>query len=317
MTVSIQDIELARVRLQGRIRETPMLGVVDATRPVTDAELYLKLENLQISGSFKARGATNTLLSLPPERLAKGLITASGGNHGLGVAAAARGAGVPAKVFLPANTPAAKADKIRRWGAEVIRHGAVWDDANVKAMETAELTGMLYVHPFALPSVIAGQGTVGLEILDQRPDVDIVVVAIGGGGLMSGVATAIKSIRPEVRVIGVEPEGAPTLYQSVRQGAVVALDEITTRANTLAPRRSEAINLALISRHTDEIVLVSDADMEAAADWLWFELGIAAELAAAAGIAALASGKIVAEAGSKVCVLICGAGEDGFTGKKK
>jgi len=316
MTVSIQDIELARVRLQGRIRETPMLGVIDATRPVTDAELYLKLENLQISGSFKARGATNTLLSLPPARLAKGLITASGGNHGLGVAAAAHGAGVPAKVFLPANTPAAKAAKIRRWGAEVISHGAVWDDANVKALETAESTGMLYVHPFALPSVIAGQGTVGLEILDQQPDLDIVVVAIGGGGLMSGVATAIKSIRPDVRVIGVEPEGAPTLYQSVRQGVVVELDEISTRANTLAPRRSEAINLDLISRHTDEIVLVSDTDMEAAADWLWFELGIAAELAAAAGIAALASGKIAADAGAKVCVLICGAGEDGFAGSK-
>ena len=290
-----------------------MIGVVDATRPITDAALYLKLENLQISGSFKIRGATNTLLSLSPARLTKGLITASGGNHGLGVAAAARGAGVPAKVFLPANTPAAKAAKIARWGAEVIHHGDVWDDANVLAMATAEATGMLYVHPFARPSVIAGQGTVGLEILDQRPDVDTVVVAIGGGGLISGVATAIKSIRPDVRVIGVEPEGAPTLYQSVRLGKVVELDQITTRANTLAPRRSEAINLAIISRYTDDIVLVSDADMEAAADWLWFELGIAAELAAAAGVAALAAGKISAKAGSKVCVVICGAGEDGFT----
>ena len=312
MTVSVQEIELARVRLQGRVRETPIVGVVDSTRRIGNAELYLKLENLQISGSFKYRGALNTLLSQPPDRLAHGLITASGGNHGLGVAAAANNAGVPAKVFLPANTPDAKAKKIERWGAEVIRHGAVWDDANVEALAVAEDTGMLYVHPFALPSVIAGQGTVGLEILDQRPDVETVVVAIGGGGLMAGISTAVKSVRPDIRVIGVEPVGAPTLQRSVAAGEVIELEEIATRANTLAPRRSERINVDLIGRHTDGIVLVDDAAMTEAVDWLWFELGIAAELAAAAGIAALASGAIETRADEKVCVLICGAGEDAF-----
>lgn len=312
MSVGLAEIEAAAERLRGRIRRTPLIEPIGATRPITEATLLLKLENLQISGSFKIRGATNTLLGLAPAELARGLITASGGNHGLGVAAAARIAGAPALIYLPTSTPEAKARKIRAYGAEVAIEGLVWDDANRAALAVAEARGLTYVHPFAAPAVIAGQGTVGLEILADAPELDLVVVAIGGGGLISGIATAIKALRPACRMVGVEPEGAPTLYRSVAAGELVELAEIETVAGTLAPRKSAQINLEIIARDVDEIVLVSDEEMRAAARWLWFEAGIAAELSAAAAIAALMTGRAAAQPGQRVAAVICGAGTDGF-----
>ena len=211
--------------------------------PLPGGRLVLKLDCLQPTGSFKVRGSTNTLLSLPDEQVARGLITASGGNHGLAVAYAAAMGGVPALVYLPTSAPKEKAEKLRTWGAEVVIGGAVFDDAAKAAIVRAEQDGMTFVHPFAPETVIAGQGTLGLEILDQIPDVDTVLVAIGGGGLISGVSTAIKAKRPDVRVIGIEPEGAPTHYESRKAGGLITLDAIETRAGTLAPRRTEAINL--------------------------------------------------------------------------
>ena len=194
----------------------------------------------------------------------------------------------------------------------MVFEGAVWDDANRRAQAVAAERGLTYVHPFAAPTVIAGQGTVGLEILANAPDLDTLVVAIGGGGLMSGVSTAVKARRPSVRVIGVEPTGAPTLYRSVAAGRPVELPGIDTEATTLAPRKSEQINLDIIARNVDDIVLVSDQAMRDAARWLWFEAGIAVELSAAASIAALMTGAVTAGAGERVCALICGAGTDGM-----
>ena len=312
MSVTLADIEAAARRLQGRIRQTPLIEMIGATRPVTEATLLLKLENLQISGSFKIRGATNTLLGLAPVEVARGLITASGGNHGLGVAAAARAAGAPALIYLPTSTPGAKAEKLRAYGAEVVVEGAVWDDANRAALAAAAERGLTYVHPFAAPEVIAGQGTVALEILADAPELDLVVVAIGGGGLISGIATAVKARRPGCRVVGVEPEGAPTLHRSVAAGELVELAAIETAAGTLAPRRSEQINLEIIARDVDEIVLVSDDEMREAARWLWFEAGLAVELSAAAAIAALMTGRAAAKPGQQVAALVCGAGTDGL-----
>ena len=311
-TVTLADIEAAAARIAGRVRRTPVIEVAPLKAPPLEATLRLKLENLQVTGSFKARGATNTLLSLNEEEVQRGIITASGGNHGLAVAYAGWQAGTRAVIYLSENVPAAKAEKLRAWGAEVRVEGPVWDDSNRLAQAVAEAEGLTYIHPFADNRVMAGQGTVGLEMLEQAPDSDIFLVAIGGGGLMSGIATAIKARKPEARVVGIEPVGAPTLSRAIEAGAPVALETIATDAVTLAPKQTAAVNLEIIARNVDEIVLVDDAEMRAAARWLWFELGLAVELSAAAAIAALQTGRVSLPEGAKITALICGAGTDGM-----
>jgi threonine dehydratase len=280
--------------------------------------LLLKLENLQVTGSFKARGAMNKVLMLPMHKVPAGLVTASGGNHGLGVAFAGRTFGAPVTIFLPANVPPAKAAKLERWGARVVWEGEVWDDANRAAMASAEREGTTYVHPFADEAVIAGQGTLALEALDDAPGIDLVVASIGGGGLISGVATAVKGrksgLRPDIRMIGVEATGAPKIYQSLRAGHVVELSSISTVANTLAPRASHEMNFAIIREKVDDVVLVTDEEMRDAARWLWFETGIAAERPGAAAGAAILSGKVPLEGVRAACAVVCGAGTDGLGG---
>ncbi len=311
--ITLADINAARDRIAGRVRRTPLAAPAPFREdPAPGARLTFKLECLQVTGSFKARGATSKLLSLDGASVARGLVTASGGNHGLGVAYAGWQAGVPVRIFLPESTPAAKAEKLRAWGADVRRAGAVWDDANVAALEAAERDGLAYVHPFADPAVIAGQGTVALEILEDAPETGTILVAVGGGGLISGIATAAKALKPGIRVVGIEPAGAPTLYESLRAGRPVRLDRIETRAGTLAPRESAEINLAIIRETVDDIVLVGDEEMAAAARWLWFEMGLAVELGAAAAVAALAEGRIPLREGEEICAVVCGAGTDGL-----
>jgi threonine dehydratase len=309
---TLADVEAARARIAGHVRHTPMMRAAPVRERVTEGELWLKLECLQAIGSFKARGAVSKLFTLPAPDLRHGLVTASGGNHGLGVAYAGWIAHVPATIYLPGSTPAAKADKLRDWGARVVIEGAAWDDANRAALAAAARDGGSYVHPFADPAVIAGQGTLGLEILEDLPGVDTIVIAIGGGGLISGIAVAVKARRPAVRLVGVEPVGAPTLRDSLEAGRLVELPSIRTAATTLAPRRSEAINLEIVRRHVEAIVLVDDEAMRDAARWLWRELGVAAELAGAATVAALRTGAVRARAGERVVALVCGAGTDGL-----
>ena len=312
--IGLQDIESARRRLAPHIRRTPLVNAgPPPPTPEAAGRLTLKLESLQVTGSFKARGATNKVLSLPPDRVARGLVTASGGNHGLGVAYAGRIARAPVTIYLPENVPAAKAAKLERWGARVIREGSVWDDANRAALAAAESEGLTYVHPFADPEVAAGQGTVGLEILEDAPETDLVLVAIGGGGLSSGVSTTVKALRPDIRVIGVEPFGAPTLFESFKAGRVIELPEVTTAANTLAPRRSDELNFEILRRNLEGIVLVTDDEMREAARWLWFEMGIAAELSGAASLAAVLSGRIRLDGVRSACAIVCGAGTDGIS----
>ncbi len=311
--IELQDIQAAQARVANYVRHTPLIEATPIKQPLCQAQnLYLKLECLQITGSFKARGAVNKLLSLTSEQLAHGLVTASGGNHGLGVAYAGWLAKVPATIYLPRSTPLVKAQMLESWGARVIFAGAVWDEANHAALQAAEQEGLNYFHPFADPLVIAGQGTIGVEILQEAPGIDTLLVAIGGGGLISGVSTAARSLKPGIKVIGIEPVGAPTLYESLRAGKTVELSQITTTAGTLAPRRSAPINLEIIQQNVDEIVLVTDEEMREAARWLWFEMGIAAELSGAAAIAALLSGKVTPEPSEQVCALVCGAGKDGI-----
>ncbi len=273
--------------------------------------MLLKLENLQASGSFKARGAMNKLRTLDPAAAEAGLITASGGNHGLAVAWAAHSAGVPATVYLPTSAPPAKAAGLEALGAEVVIEGDVWDDANRAALKAADARAMTYVHPFADPEVIAGQGTLGLEILEEVPDADTLLVAIGGGGLIAGVATAAKAVKPGIRIVGVEPTGAPTLYESLKAGGLVTLAGIETAAGTLAPRRSMPLNFEMIAAAVDKMALVTDAEMTEAARLLWREFGLGVELAGAAAAAALMSGRYTPAPGETVVAIVCGKGTDG------
>lgn len=308
--VDLAEIQAARERLGLHVRRTPLIRAV-GLRDAPAGRLSLKLESVQVTGSFKARGATNKVLSLPTGQMGKGLVTASGGNHGLGVAYAGWLAKVPATIFLPSDAPRAKVARFETWGAEVVLEGSVWDEADRAAREVAEREGLTYVHAFADPAVIAGQGTIGLEILEDAPETEVVLVAIGGGGLISGIATAMKALAPGIRVIGVEPVGAPTLYESVRAGTVVELERIATAASSLAPRKSAELNLRIIQETVEQIVLVSDEEMQEAARWLWLELGIAAELSGAAAVAAWLSGKVRMGEGERVCALVCGAGTEG------
>lgn len=311
--LDLDTIQMAEDRIKDAVRRTPCLRARFFHSPAVEhAPLSLKLECLQVSGSFKARGASNKVMSLSEKERARGLVTASGGNHGLGVAYAGRRAAAPVRVYLPASTPAAKAAKLERWGARIVLEGEVWDDANAAAQRAAEREGMTYVHPFADPAVMAGQGTVGLEILEQCAAVDTVLVSIGGGGLISGVATALKGSKPGVRVIGIEPSGAPTLKRSVEADRLVELEAITTDANSLAPRRSEQINLDIVRDRVDDIVLVEDDDMRDAARWLWFEMGLAIELSAGAALAALRTGAYRPDRDENLCAVVCGAGTDGL-----
>ena len=309
--LDLTDIQAAQAAIAPDVRRTPMLHANALREHPYQGDLYLKLESLQVSGSFKARGAINKLRSLTPDELARGIITASGGNHGVAVAYAGYVAGVPTHVVLPRNVPPVKIEKLKHWGASVVLEGDVFDDAQRLALQVAQETGATYIHPFADPVIIAGQGTIGLEIVADLPDVDTVVIAIGGGGLIAGVGTSLKAINPDIRVIGVEPTGAPTLKQSLEAGKLVTLEQITTKAGTLAPRRSAQINLDIIRDHVDDIVLVSDDEMREAAHWLWFETGIGAELSGAASMAALLENKFTAQPDEKICVLVCGAGADG------
>jgi threonine dehydratase len=311
--LTMVEIRKAASRIKGYVRRTPLISCA----PIRDStkigeSLRLKLECLQVTGSFKARGAINKLKSLSSDDLSRGIITASGGNHGLAVAHAGWLAKVPTRIYLPTTAPADKIDKLKDWGAEIVIEGAAWDDSNRAAMIVAEREGLAYFHPFADPVVIAGQGTIALEILDDAPQLDTLMVAIGGGGLISGIAVAAKAINRRIRIIGVEPVGAATLYSSVKAGRVVELEKIETSAGSLSARMTSQLNFDLVRKHVAEIVLVSDDEMRAGARWLWFEMGIAAELSGAAAVAALLSRRYQATKDERICALVCGAGTDGL-----
>jgi threonine dehydratase len=312
--ITIADVEAARIRIAPHLRRTPTMSLAQTRDEVSPAQrITLKLECLQVAGSFKARGAMNRLLGMEGKPPKAGLVTASGGNHGLAVARTAFVAGIPAMVFLPRTVSPEKVEKLKEWKAHIEIVGHVFDQANGAAMDYSGRTGAIYIHPFADPLVVAGQGTLGLDILDDIPDVDTILVAIGGGGLIGGLATAVKAKKNEVRIIGIQAEGAPSMKASLEAGHVVTLPEVTTRVATLAARRTDERVFDLVRQAIDHVVLVSDEEMERAARWLWFELGVAADLSGAASIAALRSGRLGLRSGEHVCALICGAGSEGAT----
>jgi threonine dehydratase len=311
--LTINDVRLAADRIAPYIRRTPLIRArVMKHNPLPEAELLLKPECLQVTGSFKPRGAVNKLLSLSEEEIGRGIITASGGNHGLAVAYAGWLKRARTTVFVPENISPDKRTKLQRWEAAVEVHGRHWHEANQRALECSTQDGLTYFHPFADPLVIAGQGTLALEILEDDPEVETLLVAIGGGGLISGISLAARALCPSIRVIGVEPVGAATLYESLKAGRVVELPGISTRVPTLAALKTEQINLDIALQHVDDIVLIEDEDMRRAAAWLWFETGLAADMSGAASLAALLSGKYRPRKGERICALVCGSGPDGL-----
>src|SRR6188474_946224 len=252
--ITLSDIRAARDRIAGVASVTPLIDVsAQAGRA-----LFLKCENMQPCGAFKIRGAYNMVAQLTTEERQRGVITFSSGNHGQAMALAARELGAPAVVVMPKNASRIKVEGARSFGAEVIFEGTTSVDRRVRAEREAAARGLTMVPPFDHSWIISGQGTAGLEILDQRPDVGAVVVPIGGGGLIAGIAAAIKLSRPDVKVIGVEPEGAAKMKASVDAGAVVTLEKTETIADGLMPVRPGDLTFAHVRQFVDKIVTVSD-----------------------------------------------------------
>jgi threonine dehydratase len=303
--LSLDVIQAARERIQPYVRHTPLMPLP----PLGDdlpAQLRLKLENLQVVGSFKPRGVFNTLLQLDYETRRHGVVAASGGNHGLALAYAANRLGIPATVYLPATASADRVARIGVWGAKLVQHGITWDDAHQAALQYAASEIMYYVHPFDADATLAGQGTLGLELLDDLPELDCVLIASGGGGLLAGMSAAIKTLKPNVHIIGVEPVGAPTVLRSIEARRVVELPEVRTIADTLSPRATGDRALALARRYVDEIVLVEDSAMIDAMRWLWLNANQLVEPSGVATIAALRTGKADVSAFQCPVALICG-----------
>jgi threonine dehydratase len=300
--ITLADVRAARARIAAHVRVTPVL------RSGPDqSDVWLKLEQLQHGGSFKARGACNRIFAADETKLRNGVVTASGGNHGLGVAYAASRRGVPATIYLPERAPQSTERRLREIGVAVERHGRDWDDAWSVAAAREQATDALLVHPFEDPEVIAGQGTLGLELLEQLGRLDAVVVAIGGGGLIGGIAFTIKALAPSTRVIGVEPTGATAMKDSIAAGKLVSLARVDTIAGTLAPRNVGPNTLALAQRWVDEIVLVSDDEMMRAMKTLWAEARLLVEPAGAAALAATAK---LDTRHQRFAILVCGANLD-------
>jgi threonine dehydratase len=281
---SLKEIQQARVRLQSVLVTTPILPLDPAFTGGRD--LLVKCENLQRTGSFKIRGAYNRIASLSDEARARGVIAYSSGNHAQGVACAAAMLGVAATVVMPENAIAAKVSATRRYGAEIIFAGTDSETRRRHAENLAQERGAALVPPYDSSEVIAGQGTLGLEILEAVPDVSTVLVPIGGGGLISGVALAIKAMRPDVRVVGVEPEGGADAAASLRSGSIVELDHTDTIADGLRARRIGNLPFAAISANVDEIVTVSDAAILDATRLLLTVAHVVAEPSGAVSLAA-------------------------------
>ena len=272
--------------------------------------VYIKPENLQRTGSFKIRGAYNKIFMLSEEEKKKGLIASSAGNHAQGVAFAAQKLGVKATIVMPKHTPLIKVEATARFGAEVVLHGEVYDEAYEKAKELQEEKGYIFVHPFDDDAVIAGQGTIALEILKELPDVDIIMVPLGGGGLISGIAAAAKLKNPEIKIIGVEPEGAASAIKSLNEGKVTELSESYTIADGAAVKRIRDTTFEYIKKYVDEIITVSDYELMESFLILVEKHKLIAENA---GILSLAGLRKIKEKDKKIVSVLSGGNIDVLT----
>jgi threonine dehydratase len=289
--LTIEDIQTAQQTIHGAIDPTPCTYSGYLSR-LTGAEIHLKLENLQRTGSFKIRGALNKLSLLTSEDRQRGVIAASAGNHAQGVARAAQRLGIQTTIVMPEPTPITKVEATESAGAEVILQGETFDDALCVAHQLTAKRGLTMIHPFDDAAIIAGQGTIGLELLQQLPELGAVVVPVGGGGLISGIAIALKAVRPTIRVIGVEADKAASAMLSRQAGHVVGLSASKTIADGIAVKRVGDLTFALMERYVDELVTVSDDDIAAAILIYMERIRVVVEGAGAASLAALVSRKI-------------------------
>jgi len=304
--IKLGDITNARQVIAGRVHRTPLMSSM-ALGQRTNTRLHFKAEVFQKTGSFKPRGAINKLSHLTEEERKRGVITISSGNQAQGLAYAASLFGTSATVVMPYTTPVNKVSATKGYGAEVVlTEGALLPTC----LEIQEERNLTLVHPFDDPYVVAGQGTIGLEILDDLPEVDAVFVPVGGGGLISGIATAIKLRKPAVKIVGVEPIGASAMWQSLQRKAVVNLDKIDTIAEGLAAPFVGELNLALVQKYVDELVLVSDDEMIEAMGLLLERCKLLTEPAGAAGFAALLFQKASIPSGSEVVCVLSGGNID-------
>ena len=304
--LEISEIFNAAAVLKGVARKT---SLIPAPKINPEADVYLKTENLQLTGSFKLRGAYYKISQLSDEEKKKGVIACSAGNHAQGVALGAQRNGIQAVICLPAGAPLSKVEATRSYGAEVCLVPGVYDDAYARAIELQKEHGYTFVHPFDDPKVIAGQGTIGLEILEQMPDVEAVVVPIGGGGLISGVAFAIKTLRPEIKVYGVQSSGAPSMAASLQEGHIARLGEVSTIADGIAVKEPGVNTFEMCNRYVDEVVTVSDDEIAAAILALIEQQKIVAEGAGAVSVAAVMYNKVPVT-GKKVVCLVSGGNID-------
>ncbi|MDB4891003.1 MAG: Threonine ammonia-lyase [Gemmatimonadetes bacterium] len=304
LTLTLRDYEEARARIAPHIKHTPLLTSRQLSE-LTGYEVRLKAENFQTVGSYKIRGPLNKFAQMSEEEKKRGVVCSSAGNHAQGVALAARIYGIRAVVCMATNATPAKIAATKGYGAEVVLHGNIWDEANEKAKELVRDEGLTYVHPFDDAQLIAGQGTLGLEIVQDWPEVDAVVVPIGGGGLIAGVSMAMKSFNPKIKVIGVESSDGPAMKASIEAGSLQTID-CRTIIDGLRVRRVGELNFSVVQRFVDDIVTLPDRQIFDAMLWVMERCKLVVEGAAAAPVAALMQGLVKLPEGSRVAAVISG-----------
>lgn len=302
---TLSDFAAARARMEPHVKHTPLLtSRVLSER--TGFDVRLKAELFQRTGSYKIRGPLNKFPFLTEEQKRCGVICSSAGNHAQGVALAAKIHGIRAVVAMAENATPSKIEATKGYGAEVVLHGRIWDEANEKALELVRTEGLTYIHPFDDDQLILGQGTVGLEIVKDWPDVDVIVVPIGGGGLISGISMAAKAHNPKVRVIGVESSGAPGMQRSVAEGHLVTLDRVDCIIDGLRVKRVGSRNLEIVRQFVDEIVTLPDEQIFDAVVWIMHYCKLVPEGAAAAPVGALLQKLVDVPSGSRVACVLSG-----------
>jgi threonine dehydratase len=310
MTIPVlSEIEDARQRIAAQVHLTPVLSSRTIARRAGAASVHLKCESLQKTGSFKVRGALNAVGRLDDLARRRGVVTFSAGNHAQALAWASASLGVPCTVVMPAGASESKAAASAGYGATVILHGTS-TEAFAKASALATEHGFTFVHPFDQHDVMVGAGTVGLEVVEQVPDVDIIVVPIGGGGLLAGIAAAVWQLRPDVTLIGVEPEGAAAMRKSLDAGHPVRLDSVSTIADGLAAPFAGDLTFPIIRDYVDDVVLVTDAEIADAMSTILSRMKLLAEGAGAAATAAIVGGKVPDLAGKRVVAILSGGNVD-------
>ncbi len=300
--MNLEQIEKAAKRLEPTIHRTHIEKSKTFSK-LAGAEVYLKYENQQKTGSFKIRGASNKIAALAERGEVKSVVASSAGNHAQGVAYAAHVHNIPATIVMPKAAPIAKVQATEGYGAKVVLCGDCYDDAYNKALEICESEGATFLHPFDDPEVIAGQGTIGFEILQDLPTVDIIIVPVGGGGLLAGVAACVKQVNPRVKVIGVQAEGADAISRSFHEKKTVSLESVSTIADGIAVKTPGNLTLDLIQKYADDVVTVSDAEISAAILLLMERTKQIVEPAGATPLAAVLNGKIDADGKRVVCVM--------------